>query len=361
VFACVRGLLQERTLINTHTHTHTHTHTQALQEYAHTVLDVGLACNNPYRTLPKRASHATSSTAPTTSTALPPRSRSPVEDLIARVASNIEAYSQDQQQIQERLIYLDKLLAHTGHTRPNSVSGNSVSGSSRAGSRVASMSSGSGRSTPSRSRSVNAGAEGRAGNSGAPDAGAHPGHDKVAQKALTALDAWGKTNNLSPPSSRSGSDVAGDVYGGEFGDAEESEFGTLGHLSRPSSRASRSSFKFDGKPGEKLFGMQLLTEAEIGGYSTPPCLVHTRNPCFECYALCVREREIEMMLPTGLHVAEHKFNFPPISHLTLRVLYSSLISCACCHGYYHASHGSQPESSKSGSLRKQRAPKVREL
>jgi hypothetical protein len=40
-----------------------------------------------------------------------------VEDLIARVASNIEAYSQDQQQIQERLIYLDKLLAHTGHTR----------------------------------------------------------------------------------------------------------------------------------------------------------------------------------------------------------------------------------------------------
>jgi hypothetical protein len=295
-FACVRELLQESTVIDTHTHahthahthTHTHTHTQALQEYAHTVLDVGLACNNPYRTLPKRDSHATSSTAPTTSAALPPRSRSPVEDLIARVASNIEAYSQDQQQIQERLIYLDKLLAHTGHTRPNS-----VSGSSRAGSREASASSGSGRSTPSRNRSVDAGAEGRAGNSGAPDAGAHPGHDTVAQKALAALDAWGKTNNLSPPSSRSGSEVAGDVDGGELGDAEESEFGTLGHLSRPSSRASRSSFKFDGKPGEKLFGMQLLTEAEIGGYSTPPLPCAHAKPilrmlCFVC--VCERER-----------------------------------------------------------------------
>ena len=108
------------------------------------------------------------------------------------------------------------------------------------------MSSASGRRTPSRSRSVNAGAEARAGNSGAPD-----------------------------PSSRSGSDVAGDVDGGELGNAKESEFETLGDLSRPGSRAShRSSFKFDGKPGEKLFGMQLLTDSEIGGFvrvlCTPP-------------------------------------------------------------------------------------------
>jgi len=218
--------------------------------------------------------HATSSTALTTSNALPPRSRTPVEDLIERVASNIAAYSQDQQQIQERLIYLDKLLAHTGHTRPNSVS-HSVAGSSRAGSGAAGVSSTSGRSTPSRSRSANAGAEARAGNSGAPDTGVHPGHDKFAQKALAALDVWGKSNDLSAPSSRSGSDVAGDVDGGELGKAEESEFGTLGDLSRPGSRASnrssfRDTFKFDGKPGEKLFGMQLLTEAEIGGYCIPP-------------------------------------------------------------------------------------------
>ena len=181
-----------------------------------------------------------------------------MEDLIGRVASNIEVYSEDQQQIQERLVYLSNLLQHTGHSRANSL----------AGSRAASVASGSGPSSPVRSRSGSAGADARAGTSGALQTGAQPERDAFARKALASLDAWGRSHT---PAVGPGESEVGDV---------ESEFGSLGDLSRPGSKtpSRRSSFKFDGKPGEKLFGMQLLTEAEISGYEfCPPTRILPRR------------------------------------------------------------------------------------
>ena len=198
-----------------------------------------------------------------------------MQDLIARVASNIEVYSEDQQQIQERLVYLSNLLQRTGHTRPNSL----------AGSRAASVASSSGRSTPVRSRRASAGADARDGTSGALQTGAQPERDAFAREALASLDAWGRSRS---PSVGAGESEVGDGES-EVGDGE-GEFGSLGDLSQPGAKTSktgsnktllrRSASKFDGKPGEKLFGMQLLTEAEISGYEfcLPMRVLPNRRP-----------------------------------------------------------------------------------
>lgn len=184
------------------------------------------------------------------------KARQSVENMVDRVMGSIEKFSTNHEQAQEWLGYLEVLLAHTGNTR--------------AASRV--------HSAASSTRNSTAGS--RESDKEIYTEQEIQEREEHTRQALSSLDNWGKANCATtfPRESRSKSSnsrmktnsaaaagVTNEPASVHSAPNEASDqFDSYAEMTCHPKKA-QSKFQFDGKAGEKLFGMQVLTEADISG------------------------------------------------------------------------------------------------